>query len=141
MLPDHKKERLRAPADAVQRPPTPTPTRSNGNNDRKKGKSKGKTRSSSLNAAPNVAETTPNDPQKNFKGLFEKCKNKGVPLCAAYVMGANMCRKGENCYYLHYNQSLADKAINAVNDGRELPMDLHQVPRNTVGPWMDPQKR
>ena len=79
-------------------------------------------------AAPAQAEV---NAETRFKGLLNKYKERRILICTAYLGGANQCKKGQDCGFLHYNQSLADKAINAHDKGEPLPMDLHDPQRNT----------
>ena len=67
-----------------------------------------------------------------FNKIADNCKRNGIKLCAAYLNDPNSCRKGNACKLLHYDQSLADRALAAVQGNRELPMDLHKKPRNQV---------
>ena len=67
-----------------------------------------------------------------FQKLADRCKQKGVMVCATYLKDPSKCKKGNACQFLHYDQSLSDKAIAAAQNGNALPMDLHKKPRNTV---------
>ena len=124
LLNDDLKSRLRKPGDR-------SASRIKG-----RGKNGGKWKPRSQSAAPAQAELAApaqNDvnAETRYKGLIDKCKQRTIMICTAYLGSPQQCKKNNDCGFLHYNQSLADKAVNAHDKGEPLPMDLHTPPRNS----------
>ena len=118
MLAEHLKTRLKKP-DQSRSQSRPRGGKGTG----KKGKN-----AAPIEDAQNAAPVQ--KPEARFKGLLQKCRDRRIMICTAFLGAPQQCKRGQNCDFLHYNHSLVDKAINAYDKGEALPMDLHDPPMN-----------